>query len=84
MGVCLAVSVAVHGVLFGALTFQVPQSASEAPDGTTELVVFQEPAIEVVEIRPVVEPIVLEPIPRPGAARRGDVQTGGIAATRTR
>ncbi|MYH52141.1 MAG: hypothetical protein F4139_04215 [Gemmatimonadetes bacterium] len=62
VGVCLAVSVAVHGVLFGALTFQVPQSASEAPDGTTELVVFQEPAIEVVEIRPVVEPIVLEPI----------------------
>lgn len=62
VGVCLAISVAVHGVLFGALTFEVPQSSSQAPDGTIEPVVFLEPAIEVVEIRQVREPIVLEPI----------------------
>ena len=62
MGVCLGISVAVHGVLFGALTFQVSQPPSEAPAGATEAVVFQEYAIELVEIEEVTEPVVLEPI----------------------
>lgn len=62
VGVCLAVSVAVHGVLFGALTFQVEQSPSESPAGTAEQAVLQDPAIEVVEIREVREPVILEPI----------------------
>ena len=62
VGASLGVSVAVHGVLFGALTFQVPQSPSEAPDGEFEPVVFLDPAIEVVQIEEVREPILLEPI----------------------
>ena len=53
VGASLGVSVAVHGVLFGALTFQVPQSPSEAPDGEFEPVVFLDPAIEVVQIEEV-------------------------------
>ena len=57
-----AISAVVHGVLLGTLTFQVSQPPSEAPDGTTKPVAYQDPAIELVEIRQVVEPIVLEPI----------------------
>lgn len=56
------VSVAVHGILLGALTFQVPQSPSEAPAGETEPVAFLTPAIEIVQIDEVREPIELEPI----------------------
>lgn len=56
------VSVAVHGVLLGALSFQVPQSPSEAPAGETEPVAFLAPAIEVVQIDEVRVPIELEPI----------------------
>lgn len=62
VGVCLGVSVAVHGILFGALTFQVPQLPSESPAGAAERVVVQQPTIELVEIEEVKEPIVLEPI----------------------
>lgn len=62
VGAGLAVSVAVHGVLFGALTFQAPQPPSETPAGVAEPAVLQESSIELVEIKEVREPVVLEPI----------------------
>lgn len=62
VGAGLVISVAVHGVLFGALTFQVAPPPSEAPAGVAEPVVFQESSIELVQIEEVREPIVLEPI----------------------
>ena len=57
-----AISVAVHGVLLGALTFQVAQSPSEAPDGAAAPVVFQDRSIELVQIEEVVKEVILEPI----------------------
>lgn len=62
LGVSLAISLAVHGVLFGALDFQVRQQPSESPAGTPEPVALEYSAIEVVEIREVPEEIVLEQI----------------------
>ncbi len=59
---CFTISVAVHGVLLGALTFQVPEPPSEAPAGVTDPVAFLAPAIEIVQIDEVREPIELEPI----------------------
>ena len=56
------ISVAVHGILLGALTFEVPESPSEAPAGEPEPVAFLAPAIELVQIDEVREPIELEPI----------------------
>lgn len=61
VGVSLAVSAAVHGVLLGALNFQVPQPPSESPAGTTDPLAFLD-AIEVVQIEEVRKPIELEPI----------------------
>ena len=62
LGVSFAASAAVHGVLLSALTFQVPQSPSEAPAGETDPVALLDPAIEVVQIKEVREPVVVEPI----------------------
>ena len=59
---CFTISVAVHGVLLGALTFQVPEPPSEAPAGVMDPVAFLAPAIEIVQIDEVREPIELEPI----------------------
>ena len=62
MVACFTISVAVHGVLLGALTFQVPEPPSEAPVGVMDPVAFLAPAIEIVQIDEVREPIELEPI----------------------
>lgn len=62
VGASLAVSAVVHGVLLGTLTFQVPQSPSEAPDGMPEPVVVLDASIEVVQIEEVRREVIVEPI----------------------
>jgi hypothetical protein len=62
VGASFAISVAVHGVLLGTLTFQVSQAPSEAPDGAAEPVAFQDRLIELVQIEEVVKEVILEPI----------------------
>ena len=62
VGASFTISVAVHGVLLGALTFQVSQPPSEAPAGATDRVVFQDRSIELVQIEEVVKEVILEPI----------------------
>lgn len=62
LGVSLAISLAVHGVLFGALDFQVRWHPSESPAGIPEPVVPEYTAIELVEIREVPEQVALDPV----------------------
>lgn len=58
LGTSLAVSLALHGVLFGALSFQPPEPAAKVPVPSAEMHIFPVPLIELVRIQEPPDPVV--------------------------
>lgn len=62
LGACLVVSLALHGLLFGALSLQRPEPAAGLPDRRAEPPVFDVRSIRLVRIEEPPEQVVLEPV----------------------
>lgn len=62
LGACLVVSLALHGLLFGALSLQRPEPAPGLPDRRAEPPVFDVPSIKLVRIEEPPEQVVSEPV----------------------
>ena len=62
LGVSLAISLALHAIVAGGLTFQPPGPATESNDLSAETPVLQVSSIELVQIEDIQEPVVLDPV----------------------
>ena len=62
LGVGFVVSLALHGVLLGALTLPGPELAGEVPDRSAETPVFLMPSTELVQIQEPPEQVFLDPV----------------------